>query len=398
MRRIFAVLLLIIFPCGLPTSAQTAAPLTPQQALQRLLTAGPVQADWFDPAFLAQVPVTQVQQIVTQYTTQWGKFQSIEGSGSSYTVFMEKASFPSKVVLNAQGQFAGLWFGLAQPLHPASLEESSKPFSTLPGKVSLLVLEDGKVRGTFNADQPLAVGSAFKLAVITALNRQIQAGQHRWDEVIPLNPDWKTLPSGVIRTWPDRTPLTLATYANQMISISDNTAADALLFIAGRDKVEAVSPRNTPFLSTREAFVLKDPANAALLARFRAADTAGKRALLPDLDKLPLPDPGIFTGPLATDIEWYFTPSELCTLVDGVRDLGAMQINPGIADKKDWQQVAFKGGSEPGVLNLTTALTGKNGHHYCVAATWNNNAALEESKFFTLYGGILASLAAESEK
>jgi beta-lactamase class A len=183
-----------------------------------------------------------------------------------------------------------------------------------------------------------------------------------------------------------------------MISISDNTAADALLFIAGRDKVEAVSPRNTPFLSTREAFVLKDPANAALLARFRAADTAGKRALLPDLDKLPLPDPGIFTGPLATDIEWYFTPSELCTLVDGVRDLGAMQINPGIADKKDWQQVAFKGGSEPGVLNLTTALTGKNGHHYCVAATWNNNAALDESKFFTLYGGILASLAAESVK
>ena len=408
MHRILASCALILSCIALPAIAQTAQPapaqsapaqtMTPQQALTRLLTSGPVQASWFDPAFLAQIPVAQVQQIVDQYTGQWGKLQRIEGSGASYTVFMEHASFPSKVYLNPQGQFAGLWFGAAAPIY-ASLDDAIRPFSQLPGNISLLVTDNGAAKASLHPDQPLAVGSAFKLAVLNALHQEILAGKHRWDEVVPLDPAWKTLPSGVIRTWPDSTPITLATYANQMISISDNTAADALLFIAGRTQVEAVSPRNTPFLSTREAFVLKDPANAALLARYRAANVAGKCALLPEIDKLPLPDASLFAkDPIATDIEWYFTPSELCGLIDNVQNLGAMQINPGVADKKDWKQIAYKGGSEPGILNLTTALTGNNGHHYCVAATWNNTAALDESRFFSLYAGALASLAMESAK
>ncbi|MGC2636092.1 MAG: serine hydrolase [Acidobacteriaceae bacterium] len=375
-----------------------AQPQTPQQALARLLTGGPVQAGWFDASFLAQIPLGQVQQIVTQYTTQYGKFQRIDGSSNEFTVYTEHASFPAKAYINTQGQFTGLWFGLAQPMY-ATLDDSLKPFTQLPGKVSLLVLDNGRTRASLHPDEALAVGSAFKLAVITALNREIVAGKHRWDEVIPLNPAWKTLPSGVIRTWPDSTPITLATYANQMISISDNTAADALLAITGRAQVEAASPRNTPFLSTREAFILKDPANAALLARWRGADTAGKRALLPEIDKLLLPDVSVFDkGPVGTDVEWFFTPAELCTLIDGVRDLGAMQINPGVTEKRDWERVAYKGGSEPGVLNLTTAMTGKNGHHYCVAATWNNDAALDENQFFSLYKGVLASLASEPAK
>ena len=392
MRRL--AIILVLLAAFLTLRAQT--PTTPQQALQRLLNSSPVRDAWFDPAFLAKVPVAQVQQIVDQYTGQWGKFQSAQGSGSNYTVFLERASFPAQVALNARGQFIGLWFGTASPRY-TSFDDSIKPFRDLPGKVSLLVLDNGAAKASVSPDDPMAVGSAFKLAVLEALNKQIAAGMHRWDEVVPLNPAWKTLPSGVIRTWPDETPITLATYANQMISISDNTAADALLAIAGRKQVEALSTRNTPFLSTREAFILKDPANISLLDKWRSSDPAARSALLPRIDKLPLPDPGIFVrDPLATDVEWFFTNTELCRLIDSVRDLGAMQINPGLADKKDWQQVAFKGGSEPGVLNLTTALTGRNGHHYCVAATWNDSKALDENKFYTLYGGVLSALASQS--
>lgn len=388
--------LLLAFSAMAPElPAQLQQPITPEQALARLLGPGPVQASWFDSRFLAQVPVAQVQQIVTQYTAQWGPFVRVEGAAGSYTVFLEKGSFPSRVALNAQGQFAGLWFGPAQPLHAAPLEESIRPFGELPGKVALLVLEDGRPIASLHPDDPLAVGSAFKLAILTALNREIAAGRKHWTDVVPLDPTWKSLPSGVLRTWPDETPLTLATYANQMISISDNTAADALLSIAGRAQVEAVAPRNRPFLSTREAFVLKSPANAALLARWRAADEAGKQALLPEIDRLPLPDASIFDkGPMATDVEWFFTPTELCSLIDGVRTLGAMQINPGLADRKQWQTIAFKGGSEPGVLNLTTALTAKSGRQFCFAATWNNTEPLDNNRFFTLWQGVLASLAA----
>jgi hypothetical protein len=50
------------------------------------------------------------------------------------------------------------------------------------------------------------------------------------------------------------------------------------------------------------------------------------------------------------------------------------------------------------VLNFTTALTAKNGRHYCVAATWNSEGFLDENKFAMLYAGVLGALAAESAK
>lgn len=399
MQRGFAGLLLACL-VGFASVAPAQSTLTPEQAIARVLGPGPVQPSWFDAGFLAQIPATRIQQVVDQYTGTNGKFQRVEKTEEGFTVYLERAKFPARVALNAQGQFVSLWFGNPEPLQAASLEPSMKPFGDLAGKVSVLVTQEGKPRASLHPDEALAVGSAFKLAILSTLNSQIAAHSHRWDEVVRLDPQWKSLPSGIIRLWPDETPLTLATLANEMISISDNTAADALLSTAGRENVEALAPRNRPFLSTREAFILKDPVNGVLLARYRAADTAGRRALLPEIDKLPLPDGGIFASgqPMATDIEWFFTPGELCRLIDSVRDLGAMQINPGLAGKNDWQQIAYKGGSEPGVLNFTTALTAKSGRHYCVAATWNADGFLDENKFAMLYLGVLRSLAAEAAK
>jgi beta-lactamase class A len=399
MRRGIGLLVL----CCLVASrgfAETPPNLTPEQAIARVLGAGPVQASWFDAGFLTQIPLAQIQQVVDQYKGTSGKLERVEKTDDTFLVYLERAKFPARAALNPQGQFVMLWFGNAEPLQTAPLDESVRAFADLAGKVTVLVTEEGKPRASLHPDEALAVGSAFKLAVLSALNKEIVAHQHHWDEVVRLDPTWKSLPSGVIRQWPDKTPLTLATLANEMISISDNTAADALLSIAGRRNVEAVAPHDRPFLSTREAFTLKDPANGSLLARYRAADPTARGALLAEIDKLPLPDAGIFAAgvPIATDIEWFFTPSELCTLIDGVRDLGAMQINPGLASKKDWAQIAYKGGSEPGVLNFTTALTAKSGRHYCVTATWNAGGVLDENKFATLYGGVLNSLAGEAGK
>ncbi len=93
-------------------------------------------------------------------------------------------------------------------------------------------------------------------------------------------------------------------------------------------------------------------------------------------------------------MEWFFTAEELCELIEQVADLPLMNINPGVANAQNWQRVAFKGGSEPGVINMTTWLQGKNGKNYCVVATWNNSdASLEESKFMALYSGVVAQLA-----
>jgi hypothetical protein len=70
-----------------------------------------------------------------------------------------------------------------------------------------------------------------------------------------------------------------------------------------------------------------------------------------------------------------------------------VQINPGVAFRKDWTQVAFKGGSEIGVLNLTTSVTGKDGTRYCAAASWNDAKAIDEAKATSAYAGLLAKLA-----
>lgn len=80
-----------------------------------------------------------------------------------------------------------------------------------------------------------------------------------------------------------------------------------------------------------------------------------------------------------------------------VKDLPLMGVNPGVATPQRWQSVAFKGGSEPGVLNFTTALTTSDGDRYCVAATWNDaTQPLDETALSRLYSGILAGLQSRS--
>jgi hypothetical protein len=126
-----------------------------------------------------------------------------------------------------------------------------------------------------------------------------------------------------------------------------------------------------------------------LLQRYRAGD----RGVLAELADAPLPEAGLFgNDPVEQDVEWFFTPKELCGLMKQVADLPLMSVNPGVADPSQWQRIAYKGGSEPGVLNLTTWLEA-DGKTYCVSATWNNpDAALEEIQFFTLYGGVIEGL------
>jgi beta-lactamase class A len=390
--RAVAVLLLSIW-----TFAAAQAPLTPQQSLARVLQQSPAQPAWFAPNFLAQIQTTQIDAIVKQYTGALGAFQRADATPAGFTLVMERGTAPAKIHLDSEGRIDGLWFGPPEPAKPASLDDTMKQFAELPGKVSAVVLEDGKPLASLHPDDALGVGSAFKLAILAAAQEQTANRKLRLDQPFPLRKEWKSLPSGVLHTWPDGTPVTLATLENEMISISDNTAADALLSIVGRDQAEKFAPRNKPFLSTREAFVLKAKTNAALLDRYRKADESARRGLLAEIDAQPLPDVTQFSDePTATDVEWLFTPSELCALIAKSADAAAFRINPGLANPAQWQQVAFKGGSEGGVLNLTTALTGKNGKHYCVAATWNNTSALDQTKMFTYYGSLLTTLAKSS--
>lgn len=283
----------------------------------------------------------------------------------------------------------------------------------LPGEVSLAAarLEESGPADflTEKAGRPLAIGSAFKLFVLAELVRQVKSGERRWSDVVPLGRP--SLASGLLQDWPRGSPLTLHSLAALMISRSDNSAADTLLAVLGRDRVEALLPelgvaapaRNRPFLSTREAFVLKfgDP---KLLDRWRAADEAGRRALLAgELAAVAAAslDRSRFTGrPIAIgEAEWFASPADLVRTLDWLRrngDAAALEllaINPGVdrATARDFAYVGYKGGSEPGVVSMNFLLRSREGRWMAVSATWNDAAApLDEARFIALMSRLVA--------
>lgn len=376
---------------AVPTGAQA---ITPRAALERLFTAERLSADWFTPAFLAAVPLARIEQIVADLKRAHGTLHRVDDDGVDFLVVLERAVVPARITLDAEGRIAGLFLFPARP-RVANLDEAARALQGFPGRASLLVLEDGRDRTAINPETPLAVGSACKLTVLGVLRAEIGAGRRSWRDVVELRPEWKSLPSGILQDWPDGSPLSLHTLASLMISRSDNTATDVLIHLLGRAAIEvAAPPRNRPFLTTREAFGLKVPRNQDLLSRYRTGGEAARRAVLEELARRSLPMlaevQAALTTPTALDVEWYYTARELCAAMARVADLELMGINPGPATRRDWIRVAYKGGSEPGVLNLTTAMQGRNQRAYCVAATWNNDAAvLDEARLLGLYGTIL---------
>ncbi|HXF64155.1 MAG TPA: serine hydrolase [Caldilineaceae bacterium] len=388
----------------LPALAQEkqtgAAALTPKAALERLLTAQTLDEAWFAAPFLAAVPPAQLEEILAQFAELLGPFERVEGEASPFTAVFANGTVPVEITLDAEGRIAGLFFR-PPTLAVATLDEAVAAFEALPGKVSVLVLRDGEPLAALNADEPLAVGSAFKLAILAALQQQIEAGERAWDEVARLQPEWKAPPSSLLRAWPDGSPLTLHTLATLMISISDNTAADALLHILGRETVEAYAERNRPFLTTQELFKLKASENAPLLARYRNGNLAAQRQVLRELAAIPLSSvQGVSSRPIL-DVEWFFTAHELCDLMAQVEELELMTVEPGpgVADPAAWARVAYKGGSELGVLNLTTWLETEGGIEYCVVATLNRaDAAIDQNEFFGLYRALVQTLPHDEEQ
>src|SRR3546814_11614128 len=86
-----------------------------------------------------------------------------------------------------------------------------------------------------------------------------------------------------------------------MISVSDNSAADTLIHLLGRESIEArmvaaghsTPSRNIPFLTTVEAFALKGNNFADQRAAFLAGhDAAQRRVIAGNQDRLILANVG----------------------------------------------------------------------------------------------------------
>ena len=390
MRRIVASLALLICFVGL-SGAALADPLdADEQVLMKLFGTAPITADMFTPAFLSQASLTQILSVFDQTRTIVGAPLSITKTADGYVVGTALYKVPVTIKLDSDGRIASM-------LIKTPIQNFKDPtdilaaIGALNGKVAYLVMKNGEVLYAQQQTAPLAVSSGFKLGVLAVLNDEIAAGRLSWDHVVKLGAPDLSLPPGEMQSMPAGAPVTVHTLAAFMISQSDNTATDALMNLVGPDKV--AKKLGVDFvLTTGEFYKLK--ADPALRLRFGGADATIRQTIAQEMSKMPLPDAGDVGAPLDPGIEWYLSSTKLCSLIEEVAGLDVFQINPGVASKADWAQIAFKGGSEVGVASLTSALTDKSGAHYCVSVIANDSQPLAERTITSLYSTLIAKLAA----
>jgi beta-lactamase class A len=382
------VLVVLFLMMSQTNSAAADAPPAPAQSIERLFRAESFDQGWFAPELLSKASADTLRQAVRQLVDNNGAFEGVARRGEEYFVELERALVPTVVGFDAEGRMTTLLFKRPIPRF-STINDAKSAFIALPGKVALLVSQGSHSLIAVNDDRPLAVGSSFKLAVLAAVVDVVGEGKLAWADPETLQSNWRALPTGILQEWPAGSVLTLQSLSELMISISDNTAADALMSLIGRERLEAIAPGNKPFLTTREYFILRAYPNQELRKEYLVAPETKRRALLATVEGLPLPSPAAFSSDVIPDIEWYFSARELCTLIEKVHGLPAFRINPGLAIPAEWQATAFKGGGDKGVLNLTTWVETQDGRSYCVVATWNDDKLLDDERMMMPYAALL---------
>jgi beta-lactamase class A len=383
-RRLIAAAMLLIGLAGAAMAQDEAA--TPEAVIETLLKEE-ARAEQFSSAFLQSVPLEQIEALLGQIRTTIGPPVTIARRGDLYEVTTQTYSMDVEIGLDGDGRVAGL--RLHAPFRlDASIEDAAAALNQLPGEVSYLIVRDGEVLAEKDPDKSMAIGSSFKLAILALVKEKVERGEIGWDSVIPV--DAHSLPTGRLQTFPIGSPVTVHTAAALMISISDNTATDMLLSLVGREAVAGKLGADFA-LKTREFFFLKGDAEAR--AAYLEADPAGKLELVESLAGQPMPPLNLTMPAHEAGIEWYLTAQGLCSLLAEVEDVDVASINPGVANRADWAHIAYKGGSETGVLNMSTLVTDEAGRKSCVVLTINDSKAVDENAASAAYAGVLKVLA-----
>lgn len=407
-------------PISIAPASVGALELLPQLVMRAFETANVLigkttPESTFATTFLIQVPGDKLRQVGRDLEAQYGpivEITDVEQTGPSSAKFkirFEKGTSAATMTIEPEAPYRVIGFYISDfvPLD-ASPEAIVKEFQALSGKTGFTItkLTPGgpqEVLG-YQSDQQFAIGSAFKLWVLDALAEDIAKGKRKWSDVVTLSA--RSLPSGEMQDWPLGSPVTLATLATMMISISDNTATDTLMKLLGRDALaarvhatgHAQPSRMLPMLTTLEAFSLKLFPDDQVLS-YAYADDAGQVAILNRLDPAPSADllnPARF-GPMPKwiyQIEWFASPRDLAGVMQSLHQrtdpmvMQILSVNPGLspAVASEFSRFAFKGGSEEGVLSLTWLIQNKAGDWYVVSQSWNNAAphSVDETHFAAL--------------
>jgi len=378
--------------------------------LSSRVSPNPIKLNYvFDKSFFKLVSEEDTVNILKKLHSQNGNVVNVTSvtyhsqfSGDFFFQTDNGYTIPVSITVNEQGKITGLFF---RPSFKKEvlLEDAIKNFEELPYKKGLLIkkfdsLED--LSYSLNEKEIFPIASAFKLYILA----YILENNIKWDKVINIKNDYKSLPSGKMHLYPDGSPVTLFSLAMAMISESDNTATDALIETLGRENIEEFMKSynskpelNIPLLKTSEMFKLKSSTQIA--ADYINSSIKEKRKILKDLTKIKLEMDSVnFSKPYKTDsIEWFASPEDICQLMNYFRIKNneyanaILSMNPGIDTRTAGYLFAgYKGGSEPGVINMNWLLKSKNGNFYCVSSSaMSPDETIDEKKYISIMQEIL---------
>lgn len=376
----------------------------------------------FTADFLANVSYSEMVAVIRQVAA--------TGSGWQVQEFEERDGLDGVVVLAPQGGGEGLRASISlesqapyriqglflQPAEAPTLDEPPGDFAEAAerlaafGNTELLVAEvdGGTCEPVFEhgTGEPFPIGSAFKLYVLGAVADEVESGVLAWSDDVEIREDLKSIPTGVMQDEEAGTTFSLREMAEVMIALSDNTATDHLMDLVGRDAVEAAFTAhgmaepalNIPVMNTLELAALKVGPASGLATQWLEADEDGRREILDQISDLTPADIPVseFTEPVFPDrLEWFATGADICRVLVGLFDRGdplnkILTINPGLEDEEGrFESIAFKGGSEPGLVAMNWLVERSDGRRFVVSGSVvDPDEAFEQVEVILLFGAV----------
>ncbi|MFC4122633.1 serine hydrolase [Nonomuraea zeae] len=342
----------------------------------------------FTADFLKSVPATQVNQVFA--TFKGLRLEQVLTSQNTSLIALGTAggtAFEVLVSVDGTGLMNGLRFRVPEPKSWAELDGRLSRTAARTSFLAAEVTRGGDCRPVHAvaANEARPLGSMFKLYVLGAVAERIESGAFGWDTLLTITPELKSLPSGQLQDRPDGSKVSVLEAAKLMISISDNTATDLLVHKVGRKAVERTmhkwgnhDKRNVPSLTTRELFVLKGAEYPRHAKRYLSMSVKERRAYLDKVvAKVPLSGIAAWTSPRELDtLEWFGSPADVCEAYAGLAGLRDKRVGEVLSitdaglglDPGRWTTVWHKGGSEPGVLDMSFLARTAKGRTYVVTS------------------------------
>lgn len=379
-------------PAGQQTSwfleASAHAPIPEEELAARM-----------SPAFQQELPPSVVNDVLSVV----GALEPVEiQSATDDAVVLDVRSQDGPLTLtvrvDAEGLISALNLApaLDLPPLPESWDELSQRVGELGANTSFLAAElsdDGscepvhEVRG----DDVMPIASMYKLYVMEAVQRAVDAGELAWDAQVTVTEENQSWPTGLLQDEEPGTQVTVAEAAGLMISFSDNTAADILVDTVGRESVEDViaetsdhAEENRPLLTTQEMFKLRIVDYPAMADEYAGLSEDERRSFLTstvaaaELPELAAAEQWTAARHIDT-IGWFGSAADMCAAFGALYDGAAENVATAMSDNDggislgaQWPTVWYKGGSEPGVTALGYLAENDDNERYVVVVLSNS--------------------------